>query len=47
MDEILLQKNQKVSTTKEIPGKIESDLDENKPYQIDNTSIDDNKEKLE
>ena len=46
LDETLLHKNQKVSALKEAPENIESDFDESKLYQIDNTSIEHTKEKL-
>ena len=43
MDEILLQENNKVSDESRAHKNIESELDENYIYQIDNTSIDENK----
>ena len=46
MDEILLQKNQKVNNEKEAHENVESDFDESELYQIDNMSLDDTK-KLE
>ena len=47
VDEILLHENQKVSGEKEAHENIESDFDRNKLYQINNTSLDDKKGKLE
>ena len=46
-DEILLHENQKLSAAKKASENIESNLDENKLYQIDNMILDDIKEKLE
>ena len=46
-DEILLHENQKVSAQKEAPEHINLNFDENGIYQIDNTSIEETKEKLE
>ena len=45
MDEILPQYNNKVSAEAEAHENIESDLDENDIYNIDNISLDDRKEK--
>ena len=47
MDEIILQDNKKVSAEAESHEKINSEIDENNPYDIDNTSLDKNKEKTE
>ena len=41
--EILLHENQKVSATKEAPGNVEYDFDDNKLYQIENMSLEDTK----
>ena len=46
MDEILLQKNKKVSADKEAHGNIGSYFDESKLNQINNMSLYDTKEKL-
>ena len=43
VDKILLQENNKVSAEAEANEKIESELNKNDLYQIDNMSIDDNK----
>ena len=47
VDEILLHKNQKVHADKESPENVGSEFDENKLYQIDNTSIENTKENIE
>ena len=47
MDEILLHENQKLSPANEAPENIESDLDGNEIYHIENISLDGIKEKLE
>ena len=47
MDGILLQENNKVSAEEEAHKNIESELDENYLYQIDNMSLNDKKEKTE
>ena len=47
MDESLLHKNKKLSAEKEAPEHIESNFYENKLYHIDNTSLEESKEKLE
>ena len=46
-DEILLQKNNKVSAQEESHQNIESDFGENNLYQIGNMSLDNNKENIE
>ena len=45
VDEILLQENQKVSADNGSHENTESDFDEKKLYQINNTSLDDTKKK--
>ena len=47
MDQILPQENNKVSSEYERNKNIESDIDENDIYQIDNISLDDKKENKE
>ena len=41
MDEILLHKNKKVSSEKEVPEHIESNFGENEIYHTDNMSLED------
>ena len=47
MDEIFRQENNKVSAESEAHKNIESDIDENDLYQIDNMSLDDKRENKE
>ena len=47
MDELILQGNNKVSAEYEAHENIESEIDWDNIYQIDNMSPDKNKEKIE
>ena len=47
LDKIIPQENSKLSAEAEVHDNIESEIDYNDLYQIDNMSIDDKKEKYE
>ena len=47
VDEIILQENNKLSAEAESHKNIDSEIDENDLYLIDNMSLDENKEKTE
>ena len=45
MDDIILKNSKILSTKEESKGKIDSEINENNLYEIDNMSLDENKEK--
>ena len=47
VDEILLNETQKLSAEKEAPELLDSYYDENDLYQVETTSIEETKEKIE